>query len=125
MMRAISATTSPVSAETMKIVNTRLVAKVEQLASARGVTLAQIALAWLHHRSKVHGLSVVPIPGTRKRPCLSARAVHLTHIAQRSPVRARYAGHSPNSAKRKHQITRHPWRTSPPPLHPSLSFRYT
>jgi hypothetical protein len=30
MMRAISATTSPVSAETMKIVNTRLVAKVEQ-----------------------------------------------------------------------------------------------
>ena len=62
MMRAISATTSPVSAETMKIVNTRLVAKAEQLASARGVTLAQIALTWLHHRSKVHGLSVVPIP---------------------------------------------------------------
>src|ERR1700722_18666992 len=34
------------------------------------------------------------------------------------------AGHSPNSANRKHQITRHPWRTSPP-LRPSLSFRYT
>src|SRR5882672_8704073 len=34
------------------------------------------------------------------------------------------AGHSPNSADRKHQITRHPWRTSPP-LRPSLSFRYT
>src|SRR6202158_2030921 len=32
--------------------------------------------------------------------------------------------HSPNSANRKHQITRHPWRTSPP-LRPSLSFRYT
>src|ERR1700693_4107615 len=31
---------------------------------------------------------------------------------------------SPNSATRKHQITRHPWRTSPP-LRPSLSFRYT
>src|ERR1700722_12189586 len=31
---------------------------------------------------------------------------------------------SPNSANRKHQITRHPWRTSPP-LRPSLSFRYT
>src|SRR5258705_8443142 len=29
-----------------------------------------------------------------------------------------------NSANRKHQITRHPWRTSPP-LRPSLSFRYT
>src|ERR1700692_2318026 len=34
------------------------------------------------------------------------------------------AGHSPNSANRKHQITRHPWRTSPP-VRPSLSFRYT
>jgi hypothetical protein len=33
------------------------------------------------------------------------------------------AGHSPNSANRKHQITHHPWRTSPP-LRPSLSFRY-
>jgi hypothetical protein len=29
-----------------------------------------------------------------------------------------------NSANRKHQITRHPWRTSPP-LRPSLSFRHT
>src|ERR1700722_9901774 len=34
------------------------------------------------------------------------------------------AGHSPNSANRKHQITRHPWRTSPP-LRPNLGFRYT
>jgi hypothetical protein len=34
------------------------------------------------------------------------------------------AGFSPNSANRKHQITRHPWRTSPP-LRPNLSFRYT
>src|SRR3984885_7285805 len=34
------------------------------------------------------------------------------------------SGHSPRSANRKHQITRHPWRTSPP-LRPSLSFRYT
>ena len=34
------------------------------------------------------------------------------------------AGFSPNSANRKHQITRHPGRTSPP-LRPSLSFRYT
>src|ERR1700692_4623914 len=31
------------------------------------------------------------------------------------------AGHSPTSANRKHQITRHPWRTSPP-LRPSLVF---
>jgi transposase InsO family protein len=31
---------------------------------------------------------------------------------------------SPNSANRKHQITRHPWRTSSP-LRPCLSCRYT
>src|SRR6202140_2912561 len=41
-----------------------------------------------------------------------------------SILEQRCAGHSPNSANRKHQITRHPWRTSPP-LRPSLSFRYT
>src|ERR1700682_1601056 len=34
------------------------------------------------------------------------------------------AGFSPGSANRKHQITRHPWRTSAP-LRPSLSFRST
>jgi hypothetical protein len=34
------------------------------------------------------------------------------------------SGHSPNSANWEHQITGHPWRTSPP-LRPSLSFRYT
>src|SRR6202521_429532 len=34
------------------------------------------------------------------------------------------SGVSPGSANRKHQITRHPWRTSSP-LRPSLSFRYT
>src|SRR6478752_92852 len=41
-----------------------------------------------------------------------------------SIIGQRCAGHSPNSANRKHQITRHPRRTSPP-LRPSLSFRYT
>src|ERR1700739_1272026 len=34
------------------------------------------------------------------------------------------AGFSSGSANRKHQITRHPCRASPP-LRPSLSFRYT
>jgi len=41
-----------------------------------------------------------------------------------SIIGQRCAGHSPNSANRKHQITRHPRRTSPP-LRPSLSFWYT
>jgi aryl-alcohol dehydrogenase-like predicted oxidoreductase len=43
-------------------VNRALVAKVEELARARGITAAQLALAWLLARSP----RVVPIPGTRK-----------------------------------------------------------
>lgn len=41
--------------------NLDLVARIEQLAGARGVTPAQLALAWLLAR----GPSIVPIPGTR------------------------------------------------------------
>jgi transposase InsO family protein len=41
-----------------------------------------------------------------------------------SIIGQRCAGHSPNSANRKHQITRHPRRTSSP-LRPGLGFRYT
>jgi aryl-alcohol dehydrogenase-like predicted oxidoreductase len=46
--------------------NSTLVAGIRDLATKRGATPAQIALAWLHHQSKVFGLAVVPIPGTRK-----------------------------------------------------------
>jgi aryl-alcohol dehydrogenase-like predicted oxidoreductase len=46
--------------------NSALIAGIGQLAKSRGATPAQIALAWLHHHSKVFGLPVVPIPGTRK-----------------------------------------------------------
>jgi aryl-alcohol dehydrogenase-like predicted oxidoreductase len=51
-------------------VNRALVAKVEALAAARGVTAAQLALAWLLARSP----RVVPIPGTRKRARLEENA---------------------------------------------------
>jgi aryl-alcohol dehydrogenase-like predicted oxidoreductase len=47
--------------------NSRLVHLVARLAAARGVTPAQIALAWVHARAVVHGLTVIPIPGTRRR----------------------------------------------------------
>ncbi|GLZ40825.1 aldo/keto reductase [Actinokineospora sp. NBRC 105648] len=43
--------------------NLALVDRVAALAGARGLTAAQWALAWLHHR----GPDVVPIPGTRRR----------------------------------------------------------
>ena len=46
--------------------NAALLAPVSAIADARGVTLAQVALAWVHQRGDVHGVSVVPIPGTRR-----------------------------------------------------------
>lgn len=46
--------------------NARLIEAIEAMASKRGATPAQIALAWLQHQSKTFGLTVVPIPGTRK-----------------------------------------------------------
>ncbi len=47
--------------------NMRLVEVVRSLAQRRGVTPAQIALAWLHDRARIFKLPVLPIPGTRKR----------------------------------------------------------
>ena len=38
----------------------------DDIARARGATRGQIALAWVHHRSRVHGLPVVPLPGTTR-----------------------------------------------------------
>jgi aryl-alcohol dehydrogenase-like predicted oxidoreductase len=46
--------------------NARLVAEIAALPAARGITAAQLALAWVHRRAAVHGLAVIPIPGTRK-----------------------------------------------------------
>ncbi|EJE53803.1 putative oxidoreductase, aryl-alcohol dehydrogenase like protein [Acidovorax sp. CF316] len=46
--------------------NARLVAQVEQLAAARGLSAAQLALAWLHTQARLLGATAVPIPGTRK-----------------------------------------------------------
>ncbi|HVW30865.1 MAG TPA: aldo/keto reductase [Polyangiaceae bacterium] len=46
--------------------NRAIVREVENVATARGVSAAQIALAWVHGRSAVWGISVVPIPGTRR-----------------------------------------------------------
>lgn len=46
--------------------NLAIVRALEQLASERGVTPGQLALAWVHHR----GAHVVPIPGTKRRTYL-------------------------------------------------------
>jgi aryl-alcohol dehydrogenase-like predicted oxidoreductase len=43
--------------------NLRIVDRVQKIAEEKGVTPAQLALAWVHHR----GADVVPIPGTKRR----------------------------------------------------------
>nr|WSY55242.1 aldo/keto reductase [Streptomyces sp. NBC_00886] len=47
-------------------VNAALLEPVRTVAEAHGVSLGQIALAWVQQRAQVHGLPVVPIPGTTK-----------------------------------------------------------
>ncbi|MEV6795655.1 aldo/keto reductase [Streptomyces sp. NPDC051320] len=47
--------------------NAALLEPVHKIAAAHGATAAQVALAWVQQRAEVHGLAVVPIPGTRKR----------------------------------------------------------
>jgi aryl-alcohol dehydrogenase-like predicted oxidoreductase len=78
--------------------NAALLAPVHTIAAARGATAAQIALAWVQQRSSVHGLTVVPIPGTRKRARLeeNAAATRITltesELADLEPIAAEVAG---------------------------------
>ncbi|MGW0081483.1 aldo/keto reductase [Streptomyces sp. NPDC003393] len=46
--------------------NAALLEPVRSVAEAHGVSMAQVALAWVQQRASVHGLPVVPIPGTRR-----------------------------------------------------------
>ncbi|MGV9272441.1 aldo/keto reductase [Streptomyces griseosporeus] len=46
--------------------NAALLEPVRAVAAAHGASLAQIALAWVQQRAEVHGLPVIPIPGTRR-----------------------------------------------------------
>ncbi|MFC7910748.1 aldo/keto reductase [Streptomyces nigra] len=45
--------------------NAALLDPIRAIAEARGATPGQVALAWVQQRAVVHGLPVVPIPGTR------------------------------------------------------------
>jgi aryl-alcohol dehydrogenase-like predicted oxidoreductase len=47
--------------------NATLLEPLRKIAEAHGATPGQVALAWVHQRAAVHGLRVVPIPGTRRR----------------------------------------------------------
>jgi len=66
--------------------NAQLVAQIHALAVRRGVTAGQVALAWVHQRASVHGLTVVPIPGTRKRSRLEENAKAATLILSREEL---------------------------------------
>jgi len=46
--------------------NKQLVAKVEALAKAKGVSTATLSLAWLQTKAAELGVRILPIPGTTK-----------------------------------------------------------
>ncbi|MEU8896563.1 aldo/keto reductase [Nocardia sp. NPDC048505] len=78
--------------------NTELLAPLRAIAEARGVTPAQVALAWVHAQSAVHALPVVPIPGTRSRNRLAENAAAATlpltadELATLEPIAGKVAG---------------------------------
>ncbi|MFH8367551.1 aldo/keto reductase [Streptomyces sp. NPDC018031] len=78
--------------------NAALLAPVRRIAEERGVSLAQVAMAWVQQRAEVHGLTVVPIPGTRRRGRLAentaATRLRLTaeELARLEPIAGRVAG---------------------------------
>ncbi|MFC5802265.1 aldo/keto reductase [Streptomyces formicae] len=80
------------------VANTALLEPVKKLAASHGATPAQIALAWVQQRAAVHGLTVVPIPGTRKRSRLeenvAATRISLSEeeLALLEPIAGRVVG---------------------------------
>ncbi|GAA2986310.1 aldo/keto reductase [Streptomyces fulvorobeus] len=78
--------------------NAALLEPVHKIAAAHGATAAQVALAWVQQRAQAHGLTVVPIPGTRKRSRLlenvAATRLKLTveELALLEPIAGQVAG---------------------------------
>ncbi|MFD7259714.1 aldo/keto reductase [Streptomyces sp. NPDC059874] len=78
--------------------NAALLAPIREVAEAHGASPAQIALAWVQQRAGVHGLTVIPIPGTRRpgrvRENTAATGITLTgaELALLEPIAAGVAG---------------------------------
>jgi aryl-alcohol dehydrogenase-like predicted oxidoreductase len=78
--------------------NAALLEPVRALAASHGATPGQIALAWLQQRAEIHGLSVVPIPGTRRPTRIeentAATRIRLTgdELALLEPIAGKVAG---------------------------------
>ncbi|WP_269858804.1 aldo/keto reductase [Streptomyces sp. RPT161] len=78
--------------------NAELLTPLARIADARGASMAQIALAWLHRQAVVQNLTVVPIPGTRTptrlAENLAALRITLTddELARLDPIAEQVAG---------------------------------
>jgi aryl-alcohol dehydrogenase-like predicted oxidoreductase len=78
--------------------NAELLEPVRTVADAHGATPGQVALAWAQQQAQVHGLAVVPIPGTRKRTRVeeNAAATRLVltdeELALLEPIASKVAG---------------------------------
>jgi aryl-alcohol dehydrogenase-like predicted oxidoreductase len=78
--------------------NEQILMAVRAVAAKHGCELAQVALAWVHARAERLGVSVVPIPGTKRRTWLEqnvqALEVHLDaeDLAALDPLAERVAG---------------------------------
>lgn len=96
--RATSAAGEPRFTGDNAVVNAALLEPIRKIAKARGATLAQIALAWVQQRAQVHGLAVVPIPGTRTRARIEqntgATRIELSadELAALEPIAGQVAG---------------------------------
>ncbi|CAM5555093.1 aldo/keto reductase [Streptomyces abikoensis] len=78
--------------------NAALLEPLRRIAQERGISPGQVALAWVQQQAQVHGLTVVPIPGTRRRSRLeenaAATAITLTaeELAALEPIAGKVAG---------------------------------
>lgn len=78
--------------------NAALLAPLHAIAEERGLTPAQVALAWVHSRAQAHGLPVVPIPGTRRRTRLAENVAAATvalspeELSRLEPIAGQVAG---------------------------------
>ncbi|MET8169699.1 aldo/keto reductase [Streptomyces sp. NPDC005329] len=78
--------------------NGALLEPIRAVAEAHGATPGQIALAWVQQQSRAHGLSVVPIPGTRRPTRVeenaAATTIELTpeELALLEPIAGKVAG---------------------------------
>ncbi|MET7688251.1 aldo/keto reductase [Streptomyces sp. NPDC005483] len=78
--------------------NAALLEPIRTVAEAHGVSLGQVALAWVQQQTTVHDLPVIPIPGTRKPTRVAenaaATAIELTkeELELLEPIAAKVAG---------------------------------